>query len=112
MDLNIEKTDGVAVVTLLGSHLDASNHELFMQEITPVIEENPNLLLDIGELQALDSSGLGAFAYCMRTSRDAGGRLTICRPSPRVMVTFELVHIDRIIGVYDNRDDALDSYKK
>lgn len=112
MDLNTEKMDGLAVVTLLGSHLDASNHELFMQEITPLIEENPNLLLDIGELQALDSSGLGAFAYCMRTARDAGGRLTICKPSPRVMVTFELVHIDRIIGVYSSREEAVESYKK
>ena len=110
MDLNINNIDGVSVVTLIGNHLDVSNHENFMQDMTSMIEENPNILIDIGEVQAIDSSGLGAFAYCMRTARDAGGKLTICHPSPRVKVTFELVHIDRIIGVYETRQEALESF--
>lgn len=111
MDLNVENVNGVSVVTLIGNHLDASNHETFMQDMTALIEENPNMLVDIGELQALDSSGLGAFAYCMRTSRDAGGRFAICQPSPRVKVTFELVHIDRIIGVYESKQEAMASFE-
>lgn len=111
MDLNVETIGDVSVVTLLGNHLDASNHEDFMRDVTPILEKTPSVVLDIGELQSLDSSGLGAFAYCMRMARDAGGELKICKPSERVMVTFDLVHIHRIIGIFETRERAVASYQ-
>ena len=111
MDLNVETIGDVSVVTLLGNHLDASNHEDFMRDVTPVLEKTPNVVLDIGELQSIDSSGLGAFAYCMRTARDAGGELKICKASERVKVTFDLVHIHRIIGIFETREQAIASYQ-
>lgn len=107
MNLNVETIDDVSVVTLPVRFLNTSNHEQFMAAITPLLEQSTGTILDLSQLESIDSSGLGAFAFCMRVMRDAGGFLKLCSPTPSVKTAFGLVHIDRIINVYDTREDAL-----
>ena len=107
MDLNVEDIDGVSVVSLNEEVLDSSNHEEFMDNVTPVLEKSTNVLLDIGNVEMVDSSGLGSFAYCLRKARDAGGKLLICCPNENVRDAFNLVHMERIVGIYDTRKEAL-----
>ncbi len=109
MNLDIEILDNVAIVTLPGKFLNASNHEKFMADIKTTLEAQARVILDVGQLDSIDSSGLGALAFCRRKILDAGGIIKICSPTPPVQTAFGLVHIDRIIDVFDNRQDALQS---
>jgi len=107
MKTNVEKIDGVSVVTIDEEVLDSSNHEDFMDSMTPILEKESQIIMDIGNLEMIDSSGLGSFAYCLRKSRDTGGKFVICSPSDNVREAFSLVHMERIIGIHETRDDAL-----
>jgi len=110
MNLSIEKHNDVAVVLFPEPFLDTSNHEEFMREITPILQENTKVILDIGPLQTVDSSGLGAFAYCLRKTRDAGGGLRIACVAPTIQAAFKLVHIERIIGVHNTVAEAIEAF--
>jgi len=107
MDLSVENVDGISIIQLNEEVLDSSNHEEFMDTVTPVLEQAIHVLLDISNVEMVDSSGLGSFAYCLRKARDAGGKLLICCPNETVRDAFNLVHMERIIGVYDTRDEAI-----
>ena len=110
MELDIKTFGDVSVVRVPGEFLDASNHEEFMRDITPVLVKTPKVVLDIGGLRTVDSSGLGAFAYCLRKTRDAGGGLRICCVSESIQAAFELVHIERIIGVHETPEQAVAAF--
>lgn len=107
MNLNVETIEGVAVVTLPGRFLNASNHEQFMAAVTPILETNAKVILDVDQLESIDSSGLGAFAFCMRKMQDTNGSLKLCSPTPAVRTAFGLVHMNRMVEAFDTRQDAL-----
>ncbi len=107
MNLCVEVIGDVAVVTLHGSYLDASNHEEFKQAVTPVLDENNRVLLDVAELETVDSSGLGTLAFCMRRLGQRQGKLAVCSAGQQVSLAFDLVHINRMIDLFDTRKEAL-----
>ena len=107
MNLCVEVIGDVAVVTIHGSYLDASNHEEFRQAIAPVLDGNDKVLLDVGHLETVDSSGLGTFAFCKRRIEQRKGKLAVCSPGAQVGVAFDLIHLDRLIDLYGARDEAL-----
>lgn len=107
MNLCVEIIGDVAVVTLFGTHLDASNHDEFRQAMTPMLDGNDKVILDIGHLETVDSSGLGTFAFCMRKIGERKGKLVVCSAGPQVSTAFDLIHIDRMIDLFDTRDEAL-----
>lgn len=107
MNINVETIDGVSVVTLDENVLDSSNHEDFMDSVTTILENETRVILDIENLEMVDSSGLGSFAYCLRKCRDTGGRLMLCNPNENVRDAFNLVHMERMIGIHTSREAAI-----
>jgi anti-sigma B factor antagonist len=110
MELSVEKVKNVAVVKLLGRSLEASNVEEFKRNIAPILGENTSVVLDIQNLDSVDSSGLGAFLSCLRTLNAAGGDLKICRMRKPVRALFELVRMHRICDVFDTVDQAVEAF--
>jgi anti-sigma B factor antagonist len=106
VELTIEKVGDVSVVELAGEQLDASNVEEFKHEIAPVLAANPRMVLDLGRLRFVDSSGLGAILSCLRQLNAAGGDLKLCGLSKPVRALFELVRMHRIFDIYGTRDEA------
>ena len=69
------------------------------------------VILDIGALQFVDSSGLGAVLSCLRKLTSKEGDLKLCNMTKQVRLLFQLVRMHRIIDVYNNRDEALASFE-
>jgi len=99
--------DGVAVVGFIRDSLDASNSKLFREEMVPVLMMHKRILLDLADLQFVDSSGLGAMLSCLRAVNGDGGQLVLCGMTKPVRTLFELVRMHRIFDVYANRHEAL-----
>lgn len=109
MNIQLEKTNGVAVVRLLAPHLAADNIQLFKQQVMPIIEENPAVVIDMEEVTFVDSSGLGALLSCLRQLTSNGGTLRICCVNESVRKLFELVRMHRVFDIMTDRDAALKS---
>ncbi|MGO9853625.1 MAG: STAS domain-containing protein [Acidimicrobiales bacterium] len=52
------------------------------------------VVVDLGQLAFMDSSGLGAIHAAWRTAIKDGGSLVVCRPSPMVHRVFEITGLD------------------
>ena len=100
---------GVAVVPV--DELDASNASEFKRDITPVVESNSKLVLDMSRLHFVDSSGLGVILSCLRQLSAKGGDLKLCCMSKQVRAAFELVRMHRIFDIYANRDEAIRAFE-
>jgi|SRR5581483_7742676 len=107
MELAIDKTGDVAVVTVSVEELDASNAPELKRDIAPVLQANMKVVLDLSRVRFMDSSGLGAMLSCLRQINAKKGELKLCGLSRQVRSAFELVRLNRIFDIYPSRDGAV-----
>jgi anti-sigma B factor antagonist len=103
----IETVGNVSVLTVPGTFLDAGNAPAFKREVAALVERSPRLVVDLGRVDFVDSSGCGAILTCLRQVNAVGGKLAVCGVTPPVRALFELVRMDRILDVYDSREAAI-----
>ena len=112
MEIAVENRQGVAVAKVLLKELDAGNAGEFKAAMAPILEANSKLVIDLGELQFVDSSGLGALLSCLRQMTAKNGDLKLCRMTKQVRATFELVRMHRIFEIFDTVDQAVAAFQK
>jgi anti-sigma B factor antagonist len=111
MEIVVDNVDGVAVAAVPVDELDASNSADFKRDIGPVLQANTKLVLDLGQLRFVDSSGLGAMLSCLRQLSGKNGDLKLCGMSKQVRALFELVRMHRIFDIYGTREEAVTAFQ-
>jgi anti-sigma B factor antagonist len=111
MAIAVEHVGQVAVAVVPVEELDASNAAEFKRDMAPVVDASTNLVLDLGRLRFVDSSGLGAFISCLRKLNAKGGDLKLCRMSKQVRAVFELVRMHRIFDILATTEDAVRAFE-
>ena len=111
MELPVEWSDDVAVVTLPLQELDASNAPDLKRDAGPLVETHKKLVFDLSRLRFVDSSGLGAFLSCLRRVNARGGDLKLCNLSKQVQSVFELVRMHRVFDIHATRDGAVKAFE-
>jgi phosphoserine phosphatase RsbU/P len=108
----IEKIDDVTVIRVALDTLDAGNEKRFKNEVISVLEPKSKVVLDMGEVDFIDSSGLGVILSCYRHLQSSGGDLKLCCLNNQVRMLFELVRMHRIYDIYATREEALTSFSQ
>jgi anti-sigma B factor antagonist len=111
MQIEVDKVGDVAVAVIPVEELDASNAGDFKRDIAPVLESQTKLVIDLGRLRFVDSSGLGAFISCLRKLNGKGGDLKLCGMSKQVRAVFELVRMHRIFEIFGTTDEAVHAFQ-
>ena len=111
MDISVQTTGGVAVVTVLDEILDLTTIDAFLTLVEQVLDEHPNMIVDVGMLHYIDSSGLSGFAYLYNRVYDREGRICIFGARGRVAQAIDMIQLERIMGVYASLDEALGSFQ-
>ncbi len=111
MDVTVEpKSDGVAVVRLVG-RLDLASSEAVKQQLVQAVGSgHRRLVVDLDGVDFLDSSGLGALIGGLKVARVARGNLRIARPNDQVRLVLELTTLDRVLHPYNTVEEALADY--
>ncbi|MFZ2736724.1 MAG: STAS domain-containing protein [Burkholderiaceae bacterium] len=105
---NLNPTDGV-IVTVDDENLDAGNAREFKIQIQQQLDQHQLAILDMSTLNFVDSSGLGALLSCLRSMNNKQGQFKLIGLSRPVRALFELVRMQRIFSIYNNREEALAS---
>src|SRR3954453_12960335 len=103
-ELGIETREegGVTVIALTGEFDLAGVHK-FQAELAGVEADAPNVLLvDLGGLQFMDSSGLRALVMADHRAKAAGRRLAIVPGPPVVRRVFEITQLDDRLDLVEN----------
>ena len=111
MQFETEKTGDVTIVTVQTEVLDAGNAKEFRADISPVLEQDVNIVFDMSRVNFLDSSGCGTILSCLRQLNSAGGDLKMYGLQQSVRTLFELIRLHRIIDIFNTRDEAINAYR-
>lgn len=111
MDTVLQKISDVTIVTLVAKRLDARNSKDFKLQIASLAKESSKVIINMGELESVDSSGLGALLCFSREVSQRGGELKLCRLKKPVRTLFELVRMHKIFEIFNTEEEALRSYR-
>ena len=110
MEIQEEKINDVDVLKLEG-RLDASSAKDIKEKVDSLTKENRvNLVIDMGAVDFIDSSGLGSLVSSLRSVNKLGGDIKISALQDQVRAIFELTRLHRIFGIYEESDAAAKSF--
>jgi anti-sigma B factor antagonist len=107
MNYTTEERSGFTVLALQEKRLDARAANDFKKLIQSLIGQgHHNLLLDMGKVQFIDSSGLGAMVSSLK-ALGPDGDLQLCSINPAVQSLLKLTRLDRIFTIHESPERAL-----
>jgi anti-sigma B factor antagonist len=110
MKIGHETIKNVEVLKLDG-RLDASSAKDIKEKVGSLSRENRvKLVIDMGGVDFIDSSGLGSLVSSLRTVNKLGGDIKISALQDQVRAIFELTRLHRIFGIYDDSTAAAMSF--
>ena len=110
MEIREEKINDVYRLELEG-RLDASSAKELKEKVSSLTRENRvKLVIDMGGVDFIDSSGLGSLVSSLRSVNKLGGDIKISALQDQVRAIFELTRLHRIFGIYDDGNAAAMSF--
>lgn len=91
--------------------LDAFSEPTFRKVLGSKVDEGPkNIILDLSQIDFVDSSGLGALVQLAKQAQTAEGTLQIVT-NARVTQTVKLVRLEKFLALQTSVDAALENLK-
>jgi anti-sigma B factor antagonist len=95
----------ISIVRCHGRIVEGAESSALRNYVSDVLEHTPAIVLDLGEVDFIDSSGLGMLVRILaRTGRD---NLKLCGLNGRITETLKLTRLAAIFECHDSEADAI-----
>lgn len=112
MKANTRQVDGVMIVDLSGRITLGEGSVILRDTVRDLVGKgNKKILLNLGEVNYIDSSGIGELVSAFTSVRNQGGELKLLNLTKKV---HDLLQITKLYTVFDVKDDetaAIKSFK-
>jgi len=109
---NVRQENEATVVHVTG-RVDASVASEMKKELQDLIDEgNTNLVLNLEDVNFIDSSGLGVFVSCLRRAATKGGDLRLAEVPEFARSIFELTRLTRVFNIKESEEEALQALQE
>jgi anti-sigma B factor antagonist len=112
MSLEIRDTDreGIAILALKG-RLTVGEAATIRERVNELLAKGKkNIILDLGGVDYIDSTGLGSMVICYTTIKKAEGALKLLNLNKRNIELLLLTKLHTIFEVFSNEQDAVNSF--
>jgi anti-sigma B factor antagonist len=103
--------DGVMLVDCSGRIVFGEESATLRETVKKLVAKNANVVLNLSDVNFIDSGGLGTLVSLYTTARNAGGAVKLASLSQRVGDLLELTKLHTVFEVYDNEEEAAHSFK-
>lgn len=110
MRLATELQNGRTIVSIQEERLDAHNSNELKDRIHKILEDGArSLIVDLGHVEFIDSSGLGALLSGYKNANLRSSAFALAGLQPRVRSMFELTRLHRVFEIYPGLREAVSS---
>jgi anti-sigma B factor antagonist len=101
-----EKRGRYAVIAVRGE-LDAATAPQLRNELDDRVSEGEDqLVVDLCEVEFLDSAALGVLVGTLKQLRAYGGNLSLVCTQPRILHVFQITQLEEVFAIHDSVDAA------
>lgn len=113
MIVTCETREGTGVVSVSGgmTAITAGEFREKFNDWFATTSEAENVVVDLGQVETMDSSGLGAIIASLKRVTEGGGDMRICCLQKKPRLVFEITRAYKMFDIYDSIEEALASFK-
>lgn len=94
-------------VLALEGEIDLHEATQIKEHMQPLLSAKPpQVLVDLGGVSYIDSSGLALFIEAMQRVQAYGGKFALCNLRPSVQSIFEIARLDQVFRIFPDRESA------
>ena len=109
MKASTRQVDGVTIVDLSGRITLGEGSVILRDTVREIVGQgNKKILLNLGDVTYIDSSGIGELVSAFTSVRNQGGELKLLNLTKKV---HDLLQITKLYTVFDIRDDEAGAIK-
>lgn len=111
MKSNIRDLGEVRIIELGGKITIGSGDVKIRELISNALEDGKTkILLDLGKVTAIDSSGIGEMVACYTTVTKRDGQLKLLHLSPKINDILQVTQLITVFDVFDDEQEAAGSF--
>lgn len=111
MNTSTRMVGDAAVVSLSGKLMGGPDADAVRKVIKDALEKGiQQILIDIGGVSWVNSTGLGILIASHVTVTNAGGQLKLCRVNNRIKQLFMVTQLQSVFETFESEEDALKSF--
>jgi len=112
MNIEISKSDNFVLLLLKCHNFNNEYSIFFKKEIDKLISQDfHNFIVDLSNVDFIDSSGLGALVTCLKKVTP-NGDIILCSLRHPIKQTFDLTRMNQIFKIFASKNEALEALKK
>jgi anti-sigma B factor antagonist len=112
LKLATRTNDGVLVVDCTGRIVFGEETSLLRDMVKQAVSENKRILLNLGEVNYIDSGGLGTLVALDTTARNAGSTIKLAKLTKRVGDLLQVTKLLTVFDVHNSEAEAIESFRK
>lgn len=113
--MNIESyLDNAIHIVVLKGRFDAFETPQFAKWLETHVTSSAHnrVVVDLGGVEFVDSSGLAALVKGLKRCRELGGEQILCNLQQSVVIIFELTRLDKAFKIFDNIPQAIAEFNQ
>ncbi|MCC5906605.1 MAG: STAS domain-containing protein [Balneolaceae bacterium] len=113
MSFNVSERYNSVIIEFKGNVMGGPDAVSLNEKIHELIEnDKKNVVVNLGKVKFMNSSGLGMLIGALTTMRKAGGDLRIANASDKIESLLIVTKLITVFKHYKSVDEAIESYKE
>jgi len=107
LETGLKEIDGTKILDVTGE-IDVYTAPQFKEAVNGIIAAGQkHLIIDMGDVTYMDSSGFGILLSATRRLRPQGGTINLVRCNTAIDRILRITRLNTVFATFDNVDDAL-----
>ncbi len=112
LTIHSREVDGVTVLDLSGRITLGEGSVQLREAVRDLISKgSKNILLNMGDVNYIDSSGLGELVSAFTTAKNQGAAVKLLSLTKKVKDVLQLTKLYTVFDIYDDEASAISSFK-
>jgi len=113
MNYKVSEKYNCVIIELKGNIMGGPDAEIFRDELHKLIEQGKKeVIVDLGKVKFMNSSGLGILIGGLTTMKNAGGELVICQADKKIESLLMVTQLIKVFNHFRTLDEAVAHFEK
>lgn len=113
MSFKVSERYNSVILEFKGNVMGGPDAVTLNEQLHELIDQNKkNIVVDLGKVKFMNSSGLGMLIGALTTMRNAGGDLRIANATDKIESLLIITKLITVFQHFKSVDQAIDSYKE
>jgi len=111
MTITVKYVQNVAIISLIGKITIGVGDLALRNKVSELLDGgHNNIVANLGQVNTIDSSGIGELVGAYTTVSNQGGKFKLCNLPSKVYDILQITQLISVFEVFDTEQEAVDSF--